>query len=143
MGRTKIDLPSDFSFHTPLEVRITDLNYGGHVGNDTFLSYLQEARLRFLAQWHWSELQFAGVSLIMASAALEYKGEVFYGDRLQCEVGAGDAGRAGFELYYRITKNDGEKTVLHAATGMVCFDYDKRKVVPLPEAAKVLFSAAS
>jgi len=36
MQRIKIDLPEFFSFTTPIKIRITDLNYGGHVGNDVF-----------------------------------------------------------------------------------------------------------
>ena len=40
MARIKIDLPDSFSFSTSFAVRITDLNYGAHVGNDKVLSFL-------------------------------------------------------------------------------------------------------
>ena len=33
MGRVKLELPETFSFSTELTVRVTDLNYGGHLGN--------------------------------------------------------------------------------------------------------------
>ena len=38
MERVKIHLPDTFAFSTVSRIRITDLNYGAHVGNDTFLS---------------------------------------------------------------------------------------------------------
>jgi hypothetical protein len=34
MARIKLDLPADFPFAAELRVRITDINYGGHMGND-------------------------------------------------------------------------------------------------------------
>lgn len=48
MARISIDLPSTFTFSATIPVRITDLNYGGHVGNDTILSIIHEARVQYL-----------------------------------------------------------------------------------------------
>jgi acyl-CoA thioesterase FadM len=43
MARIKIELPQSFSFTCRIPVRITDINYGGHAGNDTVLSIIHEA----------------------------------------------------------------------------------------------------
>ncbi len=59
MERIKIQLPEKFSFSTTIKIRITDLNYGGHVGNDVFLSLIHEARQQFLIAHGYSELSFA------------------------------------------------------------------------------------
>ena len=48
MERIKLNLPEQFLFSTNIAVRITDINYGGHVGNDSFLSLIHEARQQFL-----------------------------------------------------------------------------------------------
>ena len=138
MPRIKIDLPEQFSFSCSIPVRISDVNYGGHVGNDAILSILHEARLRYLKSHGWTEMDFAGVSLIMSDVGIEFKGEAFYGETIQAAVTAGDPSRVGFDLYYKLTKQAGEKdtVVALAKTGMVCFDYQSRKVASLPEAAK-------
>ena len=86
MARIKIDLPENFSFTTSIPVRITDLNYGGHVGNDTMLSLIHEARMQFLKQLGYTELEFAGVGLIMADVGIEFKNELFYGDVVMVSV---------------------------------------------------------
>lgn len=137
MARIKLSLPESFSFSTTLPVRITDLNYGGHVGNDTILSLLHEARMQYLQSMGFSELDFAGVSLIMADVVIEFKAELFYGDALKAYVTAGEWSRVGFELYYEllVEKEGKEVTIAAAKTGMVCFDYGSRKVVALPQAA--------
>ena len=38
MNRIKLNLTDHFQFYVDIPIRITDLNYGGHVGNDVFLS---------------------------------------------------------------------------------------------------------
>ena len=48
MARIKLTLPERFLFSASIPVRITDLNYGAHVGNDTILSLMHEARVQFL-----------------------------------------------------------------------------------------------
>ena len=45
MGRVKIKFPAENPlFITTIHVRIGDINYGGHVGNDAILSIIHEAR---------------------------------------------------------------------------------------------------
>ncbi len=142
MPRIKLTLPEKFIFSTTIPVRITDLNYGGHVGNDAVLSLLHEARMQFLKNFNYTELEFAGTGLIMSDVAIEFKGEVFYGDALKAEVVAADFSRVGFDLYYKLTKNvSGRETIVALAkTGMVCYDYDSKKVVHLPEGIKDILS---
>lgn len=138
MPRIRIEMPSSFSFSTLIAVRITDINYGGHMGNDSILSLIHEARMQFLRSFGYSELSFEGVALIMADVGIEFRKELFYGETVNASVTAGDIGRPGFDLYYKLEKEvDGEwQTVAVAKTGMVCFDYGKKKVVALPEEAR-------
>jgi acyl-CoA thioester hydrolase len=138
MARIKIALPAAFSFTTTIPVRITDLNYGNHVGNDTVLSIIHEARMQFLHHHGYSEMKFAGAGMIMSDVAIEFKHELFYGDVVIASVAAGEFSKAGFDLYYKLEKETAGKKILAAAakTGMVCYDYDAKKIVAVPEEAK-------
>ncbi|WP_027001220.1 acyl-CoA thioesterase [Hugenholtzia roseola] len=139
MARIKIELPEKQIFETEIAVRVTDLNYGGHVGNDTFLSYLHEARLQCLLQAGYkSELHFGDttVGIIMADAALQYLAEGFYGDSLLIKIFLGEISRVGYDLYYQIIERKSQKEVLRAKTGILSFDYALRKVAPIPEELK-------
>lgn len=142
MARIKIDVPEKFPFSCTIPVRISDVNYGGHVGNDAILSILHEARLQFLKSHGWTEMDVAGVSLIMSDVGIEFKGEAFYGEIIIAAVTARDASRFGFDLFYKLTKNSNDKEVVVALakTGMVCFDYKTRKVTSLPAAAATALS---
>ena len=130
MARIKIALPDNFTFTTTIAIRITDINYGGHLGNDALLSLLHEARVQFLLYYGYAELDIAGKSLIMADVAIEYKGEAFRGDVLKLELAAHDFTKYGFDIIYRVT-NQEQKLIAVAKTGMLCFDYTTRKVVSL------------
>lgn len=138
MPRLKIDLPSSFPFKTEIAVRVGDVNYGGHLGNDSLLTLLHEARLLFLASKGMSELNAGGVGLTMASAGLSFKAEAFHGDLLEIEIAVTEIGPAGFELAYKVVRKSDAKEVARAFTSMAFFDYAKRKIAKTPEA----FSAA-
>ena len=135
MNRIKINIPVAFTFSTVLSVRITDINYGGHVGNDTFLSLIHEARQQFLRSNGYSELNIGGIGLIMADAVLEFKTELVYGDQVKISVAAADFDKLGFDLYYQLELISGNETHLagRAKTGMMCFDYSLKKKMPVPE----------
>ena len=138
MPRLQLSPRSAYPFSTGLVVRVTDLNYGGHLGNDRILALLQEARVAFLSEHGWSEIDCAGTGLIMTDAAVQYRGEAFAGDRLEIEVAVAEAARTGFRFFYRITRHGDQALIAVAETGMACFDYRRRRVVPLPEVVRRL-----
>jgi len=111
-------------------VRITDLNYGGHVGNDSLLSLLHEARVQFLRKFEYSEKNVEGHGIIMTDAALVYKSEIFYGEKLTIDIGVTDLQRHGLDVTYRVSTNG--KEVARAKTGIVFFNYEKRSITSMP-----------
>ncbi len=138
MSRVKIILPDHFTFTASVPIRIGDINYGNHVGNDAVLSIIHEARMQFLTSLGFTELNCGGVGLIMTDAAIEFKKEVFYGDVVEAGVAAGNFSSIGFDLYYKLSvaKNGNSVPVVIAKTGMVCYDYSKKKITAMPDAVK-------
>jgi acyl-CoA thioester hydrolase len=142
MNNVKLVLPEHFLFSTNIKIRITDLNYGGHVGNDTFLSLIHEARQQFLRSFGYGELHFEGAGLIMVNAVIEFKSELNFADEVEIYVAATDFTRSGFDLYYKmeIVRATGNVLAGKAKTGMLCYDYTAKKIVTVPEAAKARLS---
>lgn len=135
MARVKVDIPGHVHFETSIPVRVTDLNYGNHLGNDALLSIMHEARMQLLGHFGWSELDLAGASMIMADVAIEYKGEGFYGDVLRVKLAFDDLNKYGFDITYHISNQNG-KEVARAKSGMLCFDYIARRLMSLPAEVK-------
>ena len=134
MSRVKIKFPDQNPlFSTSIPVRISDINYGNHLGNDSVLSIIHEARVQMLCQWGYTELKAAGTSLIMGDVMIAYKGEAYYGEQLSVRIYAVEFTERSFDLLYEITTERGGQLtkIAHAKTGMVCFDYDSRKLASL------------
>ncbi len=141
MARIKLELPEHFPFSTELRVRITDVNYGGHLGNDALLGLLHEARVQFLAHHGLSELDIGGAGIIMADSVIVYKSEAFPGEILDIAVTATDFNKYGCDFVYRVTERTRSREVARAKTGIVFFDYQKRAVQKVPLSFLALFSS--
>jgi acyl-CoA thioesterase FadM len=138
MARIKIELPEKFIFKTKIVIRVTDLNYGGHLGNDSVLSICHEARLRFLKHLGYSELDVEGSGIIMSDAAIQYKGEGFHSDELMIETDVIDFTKNGCDFVYRLTNKETGKIIALVKTGIVFYDYNLRNIVAIPELLKIL-----
>src|SRR6185312_15185147 len=139
MDRVKIKFPDENPLFTAIiPVRIGDINYGGHVGNDAVLSVMHEARMQLLAKWDFTELEAGDNSLIMADVMIAYRGEAFYGDVLSVSMYVQNITERTFDLLYRLTTTrDGQiKEIAHAKTGMTCFDYTTRKIAVITDLLK-------
>jgi acyl-CoA thioester hydrolase len=140
MARIKLTIPDNKIASVNIPVRITDINYGNHLGNDVLVSIVHEARAQWLRSNGYSEIDVEGTGLIMSDLAVEYIHESFYGDELQIDISVGETARVSFELYYTIQTTRNEKIILiaRAKTGMVCYNYAIKKVAAVPEKFKCL-----
>lgn len=71
----------------------------------------------------------------MSDVGIEFKKEIFYGDVLSVNIASNNFTSVGFDLYYKILTKDGAVTAL-AKTGMICYDYDKKKIAQVPVEVK-------
>jgi acyl-CoA thioester hydrolase len=141
MARVKLKFPAENPlFTTTIPVRIGDINYGNHVGNDAILSIIHDARMRLLRSHGYDEMNAGGNGLIMADVMIAYKGEAFYGDTLTINIYAEEITEYSFDLLYHIStlRNGKQANIAHAKTGMVCFDYEARNIAEMTDGLKNL-----
>ena len=81
--------------------------------------------------------------MIMADALLEFKKELNYGNEVKISVAANGFDKFGFDIFYKIEIVSGKQFVLagKAKTGMLCYDYENKKLMPVPEKVKMQLSA--
>ena len=132
MARERIDLPDNLPFRHSLSIRVTDINHGGHMGNERVLMYCQEARAAWLSSLGLSEGDVGGVGLVVADAAIRFRAEGFAGDLLDIDIGADAFHRRGCDLFYRLTRRTDQREIARARTAVICFDYDRRRPVSAP-----------
>ncbi len=141
MARIKIELPAQSIASFNIPVRITDINYGNHVGNNSIVEIIHESRVQFLQQYQFTELDAGGTGLILNELIVEFKNESFYGDIVNVKIFIGEISKKSFEIYYQLIALRSENIVIaHAKTGMVCYNYSQRKVESIPEKLKSILT---
>ncbi|PZP22583.1 thioesterase family protein [Pseudomonas kuykendallii] len=140
MARLILDFPEDqYCFSTQLTVRITDINGANHLGNDSMISMISEARARFLFEYGIGESRADGSGIIVTDLATTYRAEAHARDQLLFEVGVMDFNRYGGDITFRITRPADGRLIAMAKSGFVFFDYRQSRVVAMPEAFRALF----
>ena len=134
MSRIKLSLPEKSIFACKHTISITEINYGNHLSNDAILGIIHNARVLFLNSIDCSEKSLEGeTGIIMADTGIVYKNEGFHNDKLNIEIFVDQPGKINFDIYYRLTRTSDNKIVAEAKTGIVCFNYNTRKVAEVPK----------
>jgi len=145
MSRSKIELPGNLLTTVTIAVRITDINYGNHTGNDAMVGLIQECRMMWLNKYGFTELNTGGSGLIISDIVVEFISESFYGDVLEIKLFVGEISKKSFELFYSVStlRDKTEKLVAKAKTNMVCYDYGFKKAVNIPDGLMKLLNGGS
>jgi YbgC/YbaW family acyl-CoA thioester hydrolase len=121
-------------FNTMLEVRISDINYGNHLGHDAIVSLFHEARMRFLRKFGYeNESNIGGVGVLITNLIVNYINESFYSDKLTIHLEIGEMTRTSLQLLYQAVVVENNKEIARALTTMTFYDYQKSKVTKIPQ----------
>ena len=141
MARLKLEFPEDqYCFSTQLTVRVTDINGANHLGNDSMISMISEARARFLFEFGVQETEADGTGIIVTDLATTYRAEAHARDQLLFEVGVMDFNKYGGDVIFRVTRPADGKLVAMAKQGFVFYNYAHSQVVPMPDDFRAKFS---
>jgi 4-hydroxybenzoyl-CoA thioesterase len=132
MPRISIALPKRFGFSTDLQIYQSHINEAGHLDNVQLLSLVSEARQRFFLSLDYTQTSVDGVGIVVADAAIQYLSEAFHGETLSFEMGAEEFSKYGCDLVYRVRDKASGREVARGKTGIVFFDYQARRVAPVP-----------
>jgi acyl-CoA thioesterase FadM len=149
MARLVLDFPSDiFCFAVQLTVRTTDINAANHLGNDSMISMISEARALFLHEFGVDEAAAraapdgARTGIIITDLATTYKAEAHARDQLWFDIGVMDFNKYGGDIAFRIHRPQDGVLIAMAKYGFVFFDYTAGKVTPMPDSFRSKFPNA-
>ncbi|NIA54625.1 thioesterase [Massilia sp. TW-1] len=140
MARLTLTFPEDQYYYTTLlTVRVTDINAGNHLGNDSMISMISEARARFLFEYGVAEAERDGTGIIVTDLATTYRAEAHARDQLLFEVGVMDFNKYGGDITFRVTRPKDKVLVAMAKQGFVFFNYKRSQVVVMPDEFRAKF----
>ncbi|WP_115718705.1 acyl-CoA thioesterase [Gallaecimonas mangrovi] len=137
MARSPLQFPSKVLFECPLSLRISDINYGQHLGHDTLVSLCHEGRCRWLAAHGMTEGNIDGAAQVVAELSVNYLAQAFYPEQLTMALAVGDLSSKGAEIFQQLRREDGVIVAI-SKVSVVFFDVKAQAPVAIPEAFKAL-----
>ncbi len=136
MPKIKLTEQEQYKYEYQTTIKIRDINYGGHLGNDALVGILHEARLDMLNKLDCSELNLGDgkTGIIIADLAVNYKNQGYLFDEITVVLSIGELTKSSFRLFYKILKNN--ELIALAENGIVAFDYEKNAIAKVPEEFK-------
>lgn len=122
-------------FRMPVALRWRDLDAFQHVNNSNFLTYLEEARIRWFESWNGEWVNEA-IAPLLAAVQLNYRMPIPYPADVAVELFAEKVGNTSVTIGHRITSGDGATLYADGHVVMVWIDRASGRPVPLPEAVR-------
>ena len=126
----------------PIELRWRDLDAFNHVNNSNFMTYLEEARIRWFdtvgEAWVTDE-----TAPLLAAVQMNYKVPIPYPSKIVVELLVDRLGNSSVTIGHRIVSEDG--ATLHADGHVVMVWIDRRtgRSTALPESVRAKAQAAA
>jgi acyl-CoA thioester hydrolase len=135
------DLPGEFRFRRPIEVRFADTDAMGHVNNAAYLTYCEIARAAYYEAVTGEPLPLgthgASEGMILAEARITFRTPAFYGETLTIEARVGRIGRTSFSQEFRLTAPESRygraRLVAVSESTQVMYDYTAERPTPMPD----------
>ena len=123
---------SDYKYKTSIAVRFSDIDAVGHVNNAVYLTYFEEARLKYwrdIVQWDMNE-----EGVIVGRSEVNYLKPILLHDEIACYVRTSRIGNSSFDVSHvlvKITPN-GEEICTTGKTVCISYNYVANKSIPIP-----------
>jgi acyl-CoA thioester hydrolase len=123
---------SDYKYKTPIAIRFSDIDAVGHVNNAVYLTYFEEARIKYwhdIVQWDMNE-----EGVIVGRSEVNYLKPILLHDEIACYVRTSRIGNSSFDVMHvlvKITPN-GEEICTTGKTVCISYNYIANKSIPIP-----------
>lgn len=126
-----VDKVATVLFQHAIEPRWRDLDAFGHVNNSNFLTYLEEARIRWFESFDGQWVN-AAMAPLLAAVQLNYRAPIDYPSTIRVELFAERIGNTSLTVGHRILSADGATLHADGHVVMVWIDRATGRPIPLP-----------
>ncbi|SNY96795.1 acyl-CoA thioesterase [Halomonas sp. hl-4] len=135
MERVQLDFPDEAIIHRhALSVRVTDMNYGRHLGHDALVSLLHEARIQAFAALDLPEWDMGGYPSVVVDLAVQYQSEARWPDALVVDTAVPTSEGKALTIYQHLAHAESGKPVATARVNQLLIDKASGRPVAVPEA---------
>ena len=127
--------PAPTLFRMPVALRWRDLDAFNHVNNANFLTYLEEARIRWFASWD-GDWVTEDTAPLLAAVQLNYRQPIPYPADVAVELFTERLGTSSVTVGHRIVSDDGATLYADGHVVMVWIDKARGQAAALPDAVR-------
>ena len=121
-----------FTVTHELVPRFRDTDAMGHINNAVYVTYLEVAR-----QEYWRAFtrtpDYRRVPFILAHVTIDFRSETLVNEMLRIGIRCDWAGEKSFAFAYEIRELGSARLVVEASSVQVCYDYDAKRSIPMPD----------
>ena len=128
-------------FRMPVALRWRDLDAFNHVNNSNFLTYLEEARIRWFASWD-GEWVNDTMAPLMAAVQLNYRMPIPYPSDVVVELFTDRLGTSSATIGHRIVSEDGATLYCDGHVVVVWIDRASGRPIALPASVRAAMATA-
>ena len=125
----------NFTVVHELAPRFRDTDAMGHINNAVYVTYLEVAR-----QQYWRRvsgaIDYRLVPFILAHVTIDFRAEALVSDVLMLGIRCEWVGTRSFAFVYEIHEQQSDRLVVEATSVQVCYDYDRKQSIPMPDELK-------
>jgi acyl-CoA thioester hydrolase len=123
----------EFNHVLPVQIRFNDIDAARHVNNAVYQEYFDLGKVSYLKKVIGEEMDFSGISLVIASFKVDFFLPVFLDDHIFVETKTGSIGTKSLEMIQRIVREGDPSPCAVSTTVMVCYNFRAQNSVPVPE----------
>jgi acyl-CoA thioester hydrolase len=124
----------EYRFFHPIEVRYADLDAQRHVNNACYLTYMEQARLKYVQSLGlWDGADFERIGVILVEQSCTYKSPIAYGQPIHVGIRVIQMGNKSLTLAASIRDRDTGQEMAVGQTVLVAYDYVAEASQPIPE----------
>ena len=134
---------SEIKFFHPIEVRYGDLDAQGHLNNAKYLTFFEQARIRYFVELGLFEVgqSFMDIGVIMAESKVTYHAPVEYGTPVKAGACTCKLGNKSMTVQQAIVHAETDEVFATGYVILVAYDYREQKTVPIPETMRTAIAA--
>jgi acyl-CoA thioester hydrolase len=125
----------EFRHRTRLDVRFRDVDAFGHVNNAVFLSFVEQARIRYLIEVLGRPITLTDVAelpLILARLEIDYRTPIFYGEPAEVATRVDWIGGSSFGMSHQVVAGEDRHCAPALVTVLVSYDYATGRPIAVP-----------
>lgn len=121
-------------FYSPIEIRFRDLDALAHVNNVVYLTYVEQARVRYFDSLFGPDHNWGEQGVLLARSEINYIKPLIFKEEAKCGIECVAIGNKSLEFHFQIFKtlNGVDIEVASGINVLVCFNHKENRSIQVP-----------